>query len=275
MGLWPKKEEPDFLERYPAPSRPWNEVYVASHRHFVGDMLDDDAMLERFRVGAALPRHYGMGLDERVVEYPWFFSRSPIGRVLDAGSTLNHEHILHRLLPRLETLHIVTLAPEPMAFPQFGISYLFSDIRALPVQDNWYDTVVALSTLDHVGMDNSMYGSHEPRAEDPDGEACRAARELCRVLRPGGRLLITLPYGRPEDLGWMRQFDDDGLGELLAALPCSSADVTIYAYSRSGWQLSNRRAACESAYRDFVADPTPVPDRAAGARAVACLEVVV
>ena len=88
--------------------------------------LDDAELLERFRAGADLPPGLGRGLDERVVEFPWLAAQRLAGRVLDAGSTLNHLHVLRRLRPRTDDLHIVTLAPEERAFPQLGVSYLYS-----------------------------------------------------------------------------------------------------------------------------------------------------
>ena len=73
--------------------------------------------------------------------------------MLDAGSTLNHAHILQRLRPAMDKLHIVTLAPEERAFPELDVSYLFADLRDLPLSDDVYDQVVSISTLEHVGLD--------------------------------------------------------------------------------------------------------------------------
>src|SRR4051794_31947923 len=43
-----------------------------------------------------LPDGYGRWLDERIIEYPWLFSRlsSGPGKLLDAGSILNHHFII-------------------------------------------------------------------------------------------------------------------------------------------------------------------------------------
>ena len=43
-----------------------------------------------------LPARYGFRVDERVVEYPWLFSRffAGEGTLLDAGSTLNFDYLL-------------------------------------------------------------------------------------------------------------------------------------------------------------------------------------
>lgn len=238
---------------------------------FVSDMLDDDCILGRFEAGSPLPPYYGVGLDERVVEFPWVFSCRPSGRVLDAGSSFNHSHILERLLSRIASLEIVTLAPEAQSFSNRAISYVYADLRELPCGDGSFDTVVSISTLEHVGMDNSRYGSRDQPSSDPDLELRRALGELMRVLSPSGTLLLTIPYGRREDHGWFRQFDRDGLEDLVDFLGPGSAQVSVYGYTRDGWQISEAAASADAVYRDFLANPTPVDDGAAAARAVACI----
>lgn len=56
-----------------------------------------------------------------------------------------------------------------------GITWEVADIQALEHADATFDTVVSCETVEHV---------HDPR---------RALRELARVLKPGGRLLLTAP----------------------------------------------------------------------------------
>jgi methyltransferase family protein len=166
--------------RSPAPEVPFDEKYRARHQEFVSAMLDDGAMIARFAAGEPLPPEYGLGLDERCIEYPWLFAQQPEGELLDAGSTLNHAFVLDRLLPMVGGLHIVTLAYEGLASPERGISYVYEDMRRLPYRDGVFDTVASLSTLEHVGMDNSRYGG-DGRGVDPAEERRRAVRELCRV----------------------------------------------------------------------------------------------
>jgi SAM-dependent methyltransferase len=257
---------------YPPPERPWTHEYLELHRRFVMNMLDDPILVERFARGDTLPLGYGVGLDERVVEFPWLFAKGLHGRVLDAGSVLNHEHILDRVLPQVDELHIVTLEPEALAFTQQRVSYLFADLRDLPYRDRYFDEVVCLSTLEHVGMDNSLYGVAEPRADDPDREMRHATAELIRVTAPDGRILVTVPYGRREDHGWFRQFDCRGVEALLETLG-GTPSIVVFSYEREGWQVSDLDSAADKRYRDFLADPNPVADRAAAARAVVCIRV--
>jgi SAM-dependent methyltransferase len=274
IGLSDDREEASFAERFPAPETPWSDEYLERHRRLVSTVLDDDGFLAAAGRGEALPSGYGVGFDERVVEFPWLFAQGLGGRVLDAGSALNHEHILEHALPRVDDLHVVTLAPEPLAFPERGVSYVFADVRDLPYRNGYFDTVVSVSTLEHIGMDNTLYGVAQGRAADPERELLRAANELVRVTAPGGHILVTVPYGQREDHGRLRQFDHADVDALIAGLG-GEPSVTVFAYDGDGWQVSDLDRAADKRYRDFLTDPSPMPDLAAAARAVVCVSVSV
>ena len=253
------------------PRASWTAEYQVRHRELLECVLDDPASIRRFRQRERLPRGYGVGFDERVIEYPWLLAQGPGGHVLDAGSTLNHEHVLTRFLPSCTDLQIVTLAPESESFPELGVVYCYADLRDLPYADGSFDTVVAASTLEHVGMDTTAYGGPDVRSADPGKDVAEALSELTRVLVPGGRLLVTVPYGRAEDHGWFRQFGREDVDRLLGLVEWRTRVVTVYRYSRDGWQLSGLGDAADERYWDHHEDPTVPADRAAAARAVACL----
>ena len=256
--------------RFPPTVEPGTLAYDATQRALVSSLLDSEEWLRIFAAGAQLPPGLGHGFDERVAEYPWLLSRGLSGRVLDAGSVLNHRHLVEALLPAVDDLTIVTLAPEPVAFTALGVSYLYADLRELPLRDDWFDQVVCLSTLEHVGMDNATYGSVAPRAADPAAEAAGALRELLRVVRPGGCVHLSVPFGRREDHGWFRQFDRDGIEALLAAAGAGRHEETAFMHTRRGWRRCKPRAAAELSYH---AETGRAADGAVAARAVLCLTV--
>jgi SAM-dependent methyltransferase len=257
-------------EQFPIP---WTHDYVDRHRAFVGDALDSTDIVDLFACKLRLPSGYGIGLDERCVEYPWLQAQQPSGRTLDAGSTLNHHHILDRLQPLLAELHITTLVPEGHAFTERGISYVYADLRRLPLRDRYYDTIISVSTLEHVGMDNSLYGTQPGLADDPSAELHAAVTELKRVLAPGGTLLVTLPYGVQEDHRWFRQFDRSDTDELIDMIQPRHVSLSVYKYHRDGWQISDLDAAACARYHDYMAEQRVAADLAAAARAVVCLKM--
>lgn len=255
---------------------PWSVGYTDVKYQLLASVLADDEQLARIGSLSPLPAGYGVGLDERVVEYPWVFVRlrKGPGRLLDAGSTLNNPVFLDHPRISAKQVTITTFAPEPYCFWWRGVSYDFEDLRDLPYRDATFDEVVCISTLEHVGMDNTMWGG--PTGGD---DFMGAAKEFVRVLRPGGRLLITVPFGRAMKMGFQRQFDEATLEQLAASLAPCRVRTTFFRYTLGGWTASDL-ASCRSAVYFNVHERGyggrgPIRydrDHAAAARAVACLD---
>jgi SAM-dependent methyltransferase len=120
----------------------------------------------------ALSRYNNSFLNERVVEIALarhFLAGDP-GRVLEVGNVLTHYgHTGHTVVDKYETnpgvlnVDILDFAPEEP-----------------------YDSVVAISTLEHVGWDET------PR--EPE-KVFRAVEAIKNCVAPGGRLLVTIPIG--------------------------------------------------------------------------------
>jgi len=193
--------------------------------------------VQRFRDGGNLPLGYGVAASERAIEYPFLLSCLPAdgGRLLDAGSALNHHELLSMPWAKDFDIHILSAGPEKECYYQQGISYLYADIRDIPTRDNYYDVVVCCSTLEHVGADNSIYGG----AKENDIYAyIPAVWEMHRVIRPGGTFILTVPYGMYQHHGWFQNYSRSLLVDAL--FPFAENNATerydIYEISPTGWQ---------------------------------------
>jgi SAM-dependent methyltransferase len=224
------------------------------------------------------------GLDERVVEYPWVFDRVRAAktrdRVLDAGSVLNHPRILAAWRSQgLPPVSIVTLGYEGHAEVSNGVRYEFADLRQLPYRDEWFPVVLSASTLEHVGLDNAIYGAAAgavAQASDPGKEAVRAMEELRRVTRPKGTLLVSVPYGKRSNRGWFRVFDGEDLAQLTSVSGCQHVLTRYYRSLREGWRECSADDAKDAGYnepRDRPGQQT-APPFVAAAEAVALVEMV-
>ncbi len=87
------------------------------------------------------------------------------------------------------TIPVVFVDYRPLARPLTGLRCLAGNIVALPFTNSSIGSLSCLHVIEHIGL--GRYG--DPL--DPDGTR-KAARELSRVLAPGGNLFLVTPVGR-------------------------------------------------------------------------------
>lgn len=68
---------------------------------------------------------------------------------------------------------------EGKYFASGALRFERQDVRALTLADASFDAVTAISMIEHI----------------PDAGDIEAVREMARVTKPGGQLIITVPYG--------------------------------------------------------------------------------
>lgn len=202
-------------------------------------------------VDKELPAGFGRHCDERLVEYPWLFDRLPKGpgRLLDAGSVLNFDLILKQPKLTEKKVTITTLAPEDQAHWWKSVSYTFEDIRELSFRDGYFDWVTCVSTLEHVGLDNArFYTSDTTKNQNRPSDYLLFLDQLRRVLKPGGTLYLTVPYGRYSHEGWLQVFDEQMIQTVVQRFAPAHYTAHYYRYDDGQWNVSTPKACADALY---------------------------
>lgn len=246
----------------------------------INRVLHDENLLAIFRDGGSLPDKYGTGIDERIVEYPWVFSHlnDKPENILDAGSTFNFWPIVFHEKIKNKKLTVMTLAPEYKNYTSPNVSYVYGDLRSIPFADNYFDVISCISTIEHIGFDNSQYlnknrvTAHADYNKKEPSDFIVAVEEFKRILRPGGALFITVPFGLRKDYNFFQEFDIDMISEIIKVLGQENVTVLYYKLGKTGWIKSNSSECHDTEYQyNFESDAGRVSSTAG---AIACLKMI-
>ena len=151
--------------------------------------------------------------DGRMIEYSFVIGKLASlekGRVLDIGCVARLNLLPTTLASIGWEVYGIDTRQFKFRFPNFH--FVLGDITRTAFPDSYFDTVCAVSTLEHIGL-SGRYGISN---YDPDGDA-KAVRETRRILRGGGSLLVTLPCGKEKRQTTLnRVYNRDSLEELFS-----------------------------------------------------------
>jgi hypothetical protein len=215
--------------------QPWSALVGAvsySPKLIAGDAdtrreLVEERLIERLVADGESLEGIGVGLSERVVEVPWamrLVHQDPAARVLDAGTAFA-PMVYKRLLVRLpQSVELVDLADAELP----GLRCHIGDLRSLPLESGSFDLALCISTLEHVGMDNTQYGV----ASGGRGDVTALA-ELGRVAR---RVIVTVPGGDDADMGFQNQYSPATFRAIAAQAGLQVTRLEAFAHDAAlGW----------------------------------------
>jgi len=198
----------------------------------------DDAVVRGAAARRSGERPHGLTapaeFDERAIELAWTLGRyRGQARVLDVRYAYAEPIWLATLLG-LGAKNLVGVDLVEREVPH--MSTVVADLRRLPFPSRSFDVVFCISTLEHVGADNTRYGSAHER--DDEGPA-RALRELRRVTARGGRILLTVPCGERADSDWYVVLSADDWRGLFREADLYVYDAEEYGRTADGWRAGS------------------------------------
>lgn len=152
---------------------------------------------------------------DRYLEYPFAIRNlpKPKARILDVGCSGSYFPLLLAAfgyetycldIRKYEILN--TLKISNLVFKQ-------EDIRKTTFADNFFDAVIAISSLEHIGL-AGRYGSNE----DKHGDGI-AVNEMKRVLKENGTMILTLPFGKAKVIRpYSKIYDEEWISDLIGDL---------------------------------------------------------
>jgi hypothetical protein len=203
---------------------------------------------------SAIRGFHGFSFGERVAEYPAFAKwllRSPRGLdILDIGCVLNNPVVSELIMAHCNRLWLLNPAEETMKLFTERLFYHLSPLDKAFSQGETFPLVTCLSTIEHIGYDNSHYGVTAPPMYDQPSMVpfTGSLRKIASLLAPGGRCLVSVPFGKRELVTHpltskfsSQVFDATAIREGMGTLrDCGvEAEFTMYAAADDGWRRTD------------------------------------
>jgi SAM-dependent methyltransferase len=172
----------------------------------------------------------------RTVEYPWVEAHlvSPPARVLDVGC--GYSPLPKLLVEKGYDAYGIDInedwIPRVEGFKGSG-----QDIRRTNFPEEFFDQILFVSTLEHVGLD--WYYNKWLDVENGDFQAMRETR---RILKREGLVIVTVPYGGSfKAYRSLRVYNDERIEVLMEGFRLKSSDFFIREGER--WRRADRDEA--------------------------------
>jgi SAM-dependent methyltransferase len=186
-------------------------TWKVKYKHKIGVKVFDNPFLKQFifyRAPRLRDRLYDwfVSTNERIVENPWVHSKIKIeeGSIIDVGCYSS------KLPLELASLGLevwgIDVRRYQLTHPNF--SFVQGNICNSPFPSDFFDTVIAVSVIEHMGRGD--YG--DPVNEHGESDAME---EIHRILRNDGTLMMSVPFGK-KAVGWWSVYDLASLKQLLS-----------------------------------------------------------
>ena len=182
------------------------------------------------------------GCTSRTAEYRFVLKNLPLGgsvTILDVGCCGSLLPL--KLAKKGYKVHGIDTRRYPERHP--NLTSIQGDILCTPFPNGFFDVVIAVSTIEHIGLGAYRDPIHE------NGDV-KAVQEIYRILKAGGSFIVTTPFAGEYKLakwrggGVERYYDADTIRKLLEGFHVKAQDFFI-SKSRFNWiSVPEEQARC-------------------------------
>lgn len=187
---------------------------------------------------------------ERTIEVPFVFRHLEGKTILDVGCL--ESSFCEGLAKLGYEMTGIDIRPYPPNTPlPTSWTWKQEDARRMSLKCGTFDQAVAISTLEHVGLERAYDINNIVKGYVATSTGDRESLlEMFRVTKAKGSLLVTLPVGFPDHY-WMRLYNSERLEKLLESLNVEVKE--FYIENREGkWVPSTPEQA-------FIQNSQPMP----------------
>lgn len=179
--------------------------------------------------------------DGRIVEYSFVLSklmRMLPCKVLDVGCVARFNYVSPALAFAGWNVHGIDIRKR-WQFYHPNFTFVGKDIRNSGLVANSFDVILCISTVEHIGL-AGYYGNVK---EDADGDIV-ALTEISRIIKKGGKLLLTVPYCKNYSTRpGVRIYDAARLNRMLKEYSFTSE--VVYRQVDGSWMPTDRDITAE------------------------------
>ena len=227
--------------RFLANSRNYNPSFNPPVRYILKNKWDIIGRVDTVFYPAKDLAKYQLFVTERILEYPFVhrvLNARGDDRILEFGCA--NSLLCIELANRGLNVWGVDLRPHPLSHPNF--SFLQGDFFDNPFEPKSFDAIIAVSAVEHVGL-----GAYSEAKKDRNSDS-ELVDMFYSLLRPGGQLILTVPFGRQKYTKFYRIYDSVSLGKLLRKFVVECEEY----YVREGFSIWMPTSAAKLSEVDWL-----------------------
>ncbi|MFX1239719.1 MAG: class I SAM-dependent methyltransferase [Promethearchaeota archaeon] len=211
-------------------------------RHYIE--FDDDIYYEISGLKAKIVNFFNLiyriinlkskkiNIGERIVEIPFLYKNfdfNEMEKILDLGC------VGSKISMQLASLgyKVVGIDYRPFIFKHKNLEFIQGNFFDIDLPNESFDCVICISTIEHIGLPAYNIKPFE------HGDK-KAIEKIYNLLKIGGKLILTVPFGKAIVDPFERNYDQKSLEQLIHRFRI--LEFEIYERSKNGWVISENQS---------------------------------